>query len=76
MTELILPELKSENRKDLQGFLRAVNTAFGCRCQVHLGEKALLGFCATDEQWAALPGVTILDANNPGQFIVVKSRIA
>lgn len=70
MSELILPELKSDTRKDLQGFLRSVNTAFGCRCQEHLGENGLLGFCVTDEQWAALPGVTIPDAADPGNFII------
>ena len=70
MSELTLPELNSDTRKDLQGFLRSVNTAFGCRCQEHLGENGLLGFCVTDEQWAALPGVTTPDADNPGNFIV------
>lgn len=70
MTELTLPELKSDTRKDLQSFLRAVNTAFGCRCQEHLGENGLLGFCVTDDQWALLPGVSIPDGNNPGNFII------
>ena len=70
MSELSLPELKSDTRKDLQGFLRSVNTAFGCRCQEHLGENGLLGFCVTDEQWAGLPGVTTPDADNPGNFII------
>ena len=66
----MLPELKSDTRKDLQSFLRAVNTAFGCRCQEHLGQNGLLGFCVTDDQWAVLPGVTAPDAEHPGNFIV------
>lgn len=70
MSELTLPDLKSDTRRDLQGFLRAVNTAFGCRCQEHLGENGLLGFCVTDDQWASLPGVTIPDVDNPGNFII------
>ena len=66
----MLPELKSDTRKDLQSFLRAVNTAFGCRCQEHLGQNGLLGFCVTEEQWALLPGNTAPDAENPGNLII------
>ena len=70
MSELMLPELKSDTRNDLQSFLRAVNTAFGCRCQEHLGQNGLLGFCVTDNQWALLPGVTAPDAEHPENFII------
>ena len=72
MTELVLPNLKSDTRKELQGFLRSVNTAFESRCQEHLGENGLLGFCVTDTQWADLPGVAIPDINNAGNFIIAK----
>ena len=66
----MLPELKSDTRKDLQSFLRAVNTAFGCRCHEHLGQNGLLGFCVRDEQWTLLPGNTAPDAANPGNLII------
>ena len=70
MTELVLPNLKSETRKVLQGFFRSVNTAFGSSCQEHWGDNGLLGFCFTDIQWADLPGVAIPDINNAGNFII------
>lgn len=75
MTEFCLPELKSDTRQNLQGFLRAVNTAFGSRCQEHLGNNGLLGFCVTDEQWALLPGVATPDANNAGFFILANRPV-
>ena len=70
MSEISLPSIKLEPRRDLQSFLRHLHTAFGSRCQEHLGENGLLGFCVTDDQWATLPGVATPDVDNVGQFII------
>ena len=56
----------------MQAFLRAINTAFGSRCQEHLGINGLLGFCVSDAQWATLPGVTEADPINIGNFIIAE----
>ena len=70
MAELILPDIKVNARQIMQAFLRAMSTAFGSRCQEHLGTNGLLGFCVSDDQWASLPGVAIADKNNVGEFII------
>lgn len=54
----------------MQAFLRAVNTAFGGRCQEHLGTNGLLGFCVSDAQWATLPGVVAINPDNADQLII------
>ena len=70
MAEMILPDIKVNTRQHMQAFLRAISTAFGSRCQEHLGINGLLGFCVSDAQWATLPGVTVADQLNDGAFII------
>ena len=59
----------------MQAFLRATNTAFGSRCQEHLGVNGLLGFCVSEAQWAMLPGVAINDPDNVGAVIIANRPI-
>ena len=54
----------------MQAFLRATNTAFGSRCQEHLGINGLLGFCVSDAQWEMLPGVAMNNPDNEGEIII------
>lgn len=70
MTEAILPDIKTNSRQNMQAFLRATNTAFGSRCQEHLGINGLLGFCVSDAQWKMLPGVAMDDPDNEGEIII------
>lgn len=70
MTEVTLPDIKTNTRQNMQAFLRATNTAFGSRCQEHLGVNGLLGFCVSEAQWAMLPGVAINDPDNVGAVII------
>ena len=72
MAEMILPDIKINTRQNMQAFLRAVSTAFGSRCQEHLGANGLLGFCVSDAQWASLPGVAIADENNAEEPIIAE----
>ena len=70
MTEVTLPNIKTNCRQIMQAFLPATNTAFGSRCQEHLGINGLLGFCFLDARWVMLPGVAMNDPDNEGEFIV------
>lgn len=70
MTEVCLPDIKANTRQSMQSFLRATNTAFGSRCQEHLGTNGLLGFCVSEAQWAMLPGNAINDPENEGEIII------
>ena len=72
MTEVVIPDIKVNTRQYMQAFLRAINTAFGGRCQEHLGINELLGFCVSDAQWATLPGFTEADPINIGDFIIAE----
>ena len=47
MTEVVLPDIKVNTRQHMQAFLRAINTAFGSRCQENLRINGLLGFCVS-----------------------------
>lgn len=70
MAEMILPDIKVNTRQYMQAFLPAISTAFGSRCQEHLGMNGLLGFCVSDAQWPTLPGVAVADQLNDGAFII------
>ena len=70
MTEVCLPDIKASTRQSMQAFLRATNTAFGSRCQEHLGPNGLLGFCVSEAQWAMLPGNAVVDPENEGEIII------
>ena len=75
MTEVTLPDIKTSTRQNMQSFLRATNTAFGSRCQEHLGVNGLLGFCISEAQWAMHPGVAIDHPDNVGEVIIADRPI-